>query len=58
MVSIVVLALTMLLCGFLMHIVNQLKNLREYIMKLQNSSQDELEERLIFIIRYHIDVIE
>ncbi|ENN73835.1 hypothetical protein HUJ04_009981 [Dendroctonus ponderosae] len=58
MVSIVVLALTMLLCGFLMHIVNQLKNLREFIAKLRHCPQDKPGERLFFIIQYHIDVIE
>ncbi|KAF7282579.1 hypothetical protein GWI33_002301 [Rhynchophorus ferrugineus] len=58
MVSIVVLSLTMLLCGLLMHTVNQLNNLRAYIRKLQECQMDKLLERLIYIIRFHIDIIK
>nr|QXE93249.1 odorant receptor 23 [Eucryptorrhynchus brandti] len=57
-VSIVVLVLTMLLCGFLMHIVNQLKNVRHFIVQLQKVSTEKFAQYLIVVIRYHIDVIE
>ncbi|XP_030758890.1 odorant receptor 67c-like [Sitophilus oryzae] len=58
MVSIVVLSLTMLLCGLLMHTVNQLNHLRIYVKKLRDCPVDKLYERLVYIIRYHIDIIE
>jgi hypothetical protein len=40
MVSVVILDLTMLLCGFLMHIINQLKHLRRFIVETQISRKE------------------
>nr|WJJ63320.1 odorant receptor 20 [Pachyrhinus yasumatsui] len=57
-VSIVVLVLTMLLCGFLMHIVNQLSNLKSFIAELNKCPKEKIWNKLIFIIRYHIDIIK
>ncbi|CAG9768657.1 unnamed protein product [Ceutorhynchus assimilis] len=56
MVSLMVLVLTNLFCGFLMHIVNQLENLRIFIGQLHESTK--FQEDFYFIIRYHIHVIE
>ncbi|XP_066248172.1 odorant receptor 4-like [Euwallacea similis] len=58
MVSVVVLVLTMLLCGFLMHIVNQLQNLRKFIKNLSNLPQEIFLRRLICVINYHIEIIQ
>jgi len=58
MVSVVVLVLTMLFCGFLMHIVNQLKHLRVLIARLKNVPPEKFERKLIFVVRYHVAIIQ
>ncbi|XP_050312533.1 odorant receptor 4-like [Anthonomus grandis grandis] len=60
MVTVVVVVLTMLLCGFLMHIVNQIENLRLFVDQLHHHTPqgEKFTEKLLFVIRYHIDVIE
>jgi hypothetical protein len=56
MVSVVILDLTMLLCGFLMHITNQLKHLRRFIVELK-FPEEKLLEKLHFCVKYHTAII-
>ncbi|XP_068901819.1 odorant receptor 43a-like [Tenebrio molitor] len=56
MVSVVILNLTMLLCGFLMHITNQLKHLRRFIVELK-FPEEKLLEKLHFCVKYHTAII-
>jgi hypothetical protein len=56
MVSVVILALTMLLCGFLMHITNQFKHLRRFIVELK-FPEEILLEKLHFSVKYHTPII-
>ncbi|KAJ3652159.1 hypothetical protein Zmor_018148 [Zophobas morio] len=56
MVSLIILDLTMLLCGFLMHIINQLKHLRNLIAKL-NCLEAVFAKKIRFCIQYHQQII-
>lgn len=56
--AILVVTLTMLICGILIHVVSQLKNLRRYILELCNKPADQLDEAVHFIIKYHIFILE
>lgn len=55
MVTVIILDLTMLLCSFLLHIINQLKRLKTLIPLLDLSRN--LKSDLRFFIRYHIAII-
>lgn len=50
-------ALTMLLCGMLMHISTQLRYLGEKFGNLRNSSTDDMFEDVRECIRFHIAII-
>lgn len=55
MVTVIILDLTMLLCSFLLHIINQLKRLKTLIPLLDQSVN--LKKDLRFFIEYHIAII-
>ncbi|XP_060523853.1 odorant receptor 4-like isoform X2 [Cylas formicarius] len=58
-VTIVVLVLTMLLCGFLMHVIHQLGHLKKYIAALKDEHpQEKIYAKLAKCIKYHIQIIE
>ncbi|XP_015836240.1 odorant receptor 49b [Tribolium castaneum] len=56
MVSVIILDLTMLICGFLMHITNQLKHLRGFIKRFDCSSQ-KIAEDVIYCVKFHTAII-
>ncbi|RZC42341.1 odorant receptor 67c-like, partial [Asbolus verrucosus] len=57
MVTVIILDLTMLLCGFLIHITNQLKHLRTFVVKLSHNTSKNLVEEVRFCVKYHIAII-
>ncbi|XP_049821534.1 odorant receptor 49b-like [Aethina tumida] len=58
MVTLVVLVLTMLLCGFLMHLEHQLQHLKSYIERLDLVPCCQYIEQLHFCIKYHCAIID
>lgn len=58
MVTVMVLILSMFLCGLLIHIVHQLKYLRNQLKKLNYTPKSQIMDRLIYCVKFHIEIIE
>lgn len=56
MVSVIILDLTMLICGILMHITNQLKHLRNFIRNFDCVDQKIVKD-VIYCIKFHTAII-
>lgn len=55
----IVVALTLLICGIIQHVINQLQNLRQFAVKLCHTEDDkELIQACRFLVKYHIFIIE
>nr|AVH87268.1 odorant receptor 27 [Holotrichia parallela] len=58
MTALLVVSITMLICGILEHAISQLKEVRKCILNLGQASDEEIVQSVGFAVRYHCAVIE